>query len=258
MIINLRDLGGYRGKDGRKVRKNLLFRSGNLNFATPILAEALNPLNIAMVFDLRTVDEVRKQPYTLPHTIGYGHRPIFETLDDGEGGPQLDYPEDDRALQALNNLQIPDLTGKLDGFMNRLYLNMGEKPGVFGEIMKEIIGQDGKPVLFHCVAGKDRTGFLATVILLALGVSKADVRENYLLSNDYRRKEIEQETKRIQANLDNPDLAEMIGGMLLVKEEYLEASLGVIDSHASFDDYAESRLGLGLSDLEALRNLYLE
>lgn len=258
MILNLRDLGGYRAGDGRKVRQNLLYRSGNLNLPLAVLAEALNPLNIAMVFDLRTESEVRKHPYTLPPAIGYGHRPIFASLDDGEGGPQLDYPEDDQALQALNGLDLPDLSGKLDSFMTKLYLDMGENPVIFGEIIKEILGQGGKPVLFHCVAGKDRTGILATMILLALGVSREDVRENYLLSNHYRQEEIDRETERIQANIDNPDLVDLITGMLLAKEEYLEATLGFIDACANFDDYAHARLGLGQGDLEALRELYLE
>lgn len=245
-IVNLRELGGHKGKDGATVKKNLLYRSGNLNFSTEVLNDNLSPLNISVVFDLRSNNEVNTQPYTLPKGINYRHRPIVASMENN--------------AKALN-LQFVDNKDELlfqDDFLPKIYKEMGNNPKAFGDIMKEIIEVRGKPVLFHCSAGKDRTGVLAAMLHLALGVSIEDVKENYLLSNDYRRDEAEKDLQKIALGIDNPELLKKIKDMLLVKEEYIDITLDIINSYPTFDEYAESKLGLSPGDLEALRQIYLE
>lgn len=250
-IVNLRDLGGYVGRDGLKVRMGLLFRSGDLNLPVEVLARDLVPLGVSLVFDLRSTDEIEARPYVLPSGIRYMHRPILASLANGMEG--LNPGAFDGTLSLS-----PEEQRALAGFMRMAYDAMGENPDVFGGIIKEIVVNAGRPLLFHCAAGKDRTGILATMILLALGVSLEDIKEHYLLSNEYRREVVEEESRAIADTVGDPVLAGIIRDMMLAREEYLRVTLNHVGSYPSFDDYAREKMGLTHAELEGLRRLYLE
>ena len=257
-IGNLRELGGYQTKDGLRVKSNLLYRSGDLNFPTDLLAQSLEPLNISLVFDLRSGDEAKNNAYTLPDSIQYRHRPVLEYSGNNSQVTSFELPDLEAAIKSGRQQFSQDEIRFLGGFMTRMYQEMSERAEVFGDIMKEMAENGGTPVLFHCSAGKDRTGVLATLILLALGVSMEDAMEHYLLSNIYRKEEIDEEMKKIAALIDDPVLLNQIGDMLLVKEEYLDTTLKAVRAYPVFEDYAVSGLGLEREDLETLRALYLE
>ena len=250
-IVNLRDLGGYVGRDGQRVRMGLLFRSGDLNLSVEVLARVLVPLGVSLVFDLRSTDEVEARPYVLPEGVRYSHRPILASLANGMEG--LNPGSFDGTLSLS-----PEEQRTLAAFMHRAYDAMGENPEVFGSIIKEIVVNAGRPLLFHCAAGKDRTGILATMILLALGVSLEDIKEHYLLSNEYRREVVEEESRAIADTVGDPVLAGIIRDMMLAREEYLRVTLNHVGSYPSFDDYARGKMGLTRAELEELRRLYLE
>ncbi|HPX92588.1 MAG TPA: tyrosine-protein phosphatase [Bacillota bacterium] len=257
-IVNLRDLGGYVGHDGRRVKGDLLYRSGNLDQPEDVLADILESLGISLVFDLRSSEEVENQPYTLPADVQYRHRPVLDSFENGTMAASFELGDMvDLALRGGRSLSPGELDF-LRGFMQQVYREMGENARVFGDIMKEMIGNGENPVLFHCSAGKDRTGVLATMILLALGVSMEDAMENYLMSNQHREEEIDREMRAVASFIREPEILEHIKGLMLVKEEYLDAAMGPARTYPSFDAFAESRLGLGPDDLETLRELYLE
>ena len=245
-IINLRELGGYIGRNGLTVKKGVLFRSGNLDFPTEVLDVVLSPLDISVVFDLRSNNEIEANPYTLPDNILYKHRPILASLEENAKALNVEFASTEDRFRFIGD------------FMINIYREMGNNSKVFGDIIKEMILCGVRPVLFHCSAGKDRTGVLAAMILLALGVSTKDVIENYMLSNMYRKEEIELELQRMTAGIDNPEVVNKIKNMLLVKEEYIDATLKFVNFFSTFEDYAQSKLGLALEDLELLRQLYLE
>lgn len=262
MIVNLRELGGYRGYDGKLVKGGMLFRSGNLNFSKEDLSRYLEPLTLSVVFDLRSADEVEKEPYSLPDGIEYRHRPIVPSMD-GEmralniGLPQPNQSSKDGQEATPLSLQaeIPDVIG---GFLPQFYADMGENPRIFGDIIREILENGEKAVLFHCSAGKDRTGILAAMILSCLGVGEADIRKNYLLSNHYRKNTIEREMQLLTQEIRDPKIVAVIREMLLVKEEYLEATFRHVKAYPHFADYAKERLGLDVHELAALQERYLE
>jgi protein-tyrosine phosphatase len=128
----------------------------------------------------------------------------------------------------------------------------------FKVFVREVLAAQGKPVLFHCTAGKDRTGFAAAVLLRLLGVPQEIVTQDYLLS---------------QANILSGharDLAlgrlmfgtaavRVVEGLLSVNAAYLQAAFDTIDSmYGSFDAYARDGLGLHDTDIAALRAALLE
>ena len=255
-IENLRHLGGYVGKDGLKIKDDLLYRSGGLNLPEEELAAILNPLKITVVFDLRADDETKSAPYVLPQGIEYRHRPIFNSLKD----QMLALNPSQAAVKAegfsIQDVSLEMLMGMGD-FLSDTYKLMAQKSHAFGDLIKEIIELEGEPLLFHCSAGKDRTGILAALLMLALGVSRQDVIENYMLSNQYRKDELERYLSFAGRMTKNPEVLKIIEGVLMVKEEYIEGFLASVESYPGFDSYAEDCLGLKKEDLEALRKIYL-
>ena len=257
MILNLRELGGYRGRDGLRVKEGLLYRSGNLNLPGGRLAGELNRMAISLVFDLRSQDELDNEPYVLPGSVLYRHRPVLKSLEeDMRAINQELYFNNPAGSIEQKNLSAETLEILL-AFMPKIYQTMGQEAAIFGDIIREILEEKEAPLLFHCSAGKDRTGILAALILLALGVSESDIRDHYMLSNDYRQEAIIQEREAMQARVKDPRLLEKIEPMLVVKEEYLDATLQTVRDYPSFETYAQERMGLGPQHLQALRDRYL-
>ncbi len=256
-IENLRHLGGYVGKDGLKIKDDLLYRSGGLNLPEEELAAILNPLKITVVFDLRADDETKSAPYVLPQGIEYRHRPIFNSLED-----QMMALNPSQAAEKSEGFSIQDVSLEMlmgmGDFLSDTYKFMAQKSHAFGDLIKEIIELEGQPLLFHCSAGKDRTGILAALLMLALGVSREDVIENYMLSNQYRKDELERYLAFARRMTDNPEVLEIIKNVLTVQEKYIEGFLASVESYPDFDSYAESCLGLKKEDLEDLREIHLD
>ena len=167
---NVRDLGGYRTRDGRIVRWRRLFRADGLHRLTGNDHRILTELGIAAAYDLRYGPERAGEPARLPAEIrsvhiGLADRPEASFLDSlGLGG----VPTVENAADYL--LGAYDRYPELYADACRTLLEHLSEPG-------------NGPCLFHCTAGKDRTGFAAALILSALGVPYETVLEDYLLTN---------------------------------------------------------------------------
>jgi protein-tyrosine phosphatase len=169
-VPNFRDLGGYRTHDGRTVAWRRLFRSAALHkMSDREIARLKQDISPRVVIDLRSPRDPEKNPeIVLLRQIGAKCYPIpFSTWP---------WPA------ASNDEATPDPTAS---HLGEIYLyRIREKP--FGERLVdalEIIADgDNHPLVFHCSAGKDRTGVLAAIILTAVGVVDEDVVADYTLS----------------------------------------------------------------------------
>ena len=118
----------------------------------------------------------------------------------------------------------------------------------FAELFEHLL-QDDAPVVFHCTAGKDRTGVAAALILLALGVPRELVVQDYLLTNELY------VSPRLPHN-DTP--AEALAVLWQVQQGFLDAALQVVDAdHGGVEAYLKRRLGVGPAALDALEQRYL-
>ncbi|MGW4324808.1 tyrosine-protein phosphatase [Nocardia sp. NPDC004573] len=211
-VHNARDIGGYRTTDGRIVRSGLVYRTGQLNNATPDDLAALTDRRVRSVHDLRTVYERALGPDRVPAGATAHWADVI-----GQAPPQV---------------IATTLTGG-DG----LYRAFVTAPGAneaFASVLRDVIGADGA-VLFHCTAGKDRTGWAAAVLLTVLGIDRATVTEDYLLSNRFR-----------NARHDDP-----LNG---VQAAWLAAAFDQANqTYGSFDAYVRDGLRLTDADIAALR-----
>lgn len=163
--VNFRDLGGYSNQAGQTVRWRRLFRSDALQDMTPNdAAYAMGELGIRLVVDLRNPDEAERD----------GHGPL-----PGLGTGYTRHP-------LLLERGFPPFTGgdvveRLSSTYQWLIRNSGWR---VAEAINAIAEADGRGVVFHCSAGKDRTGLMAALILELLGVDAETIRADYLLTNE--------------------------------------------------------------------------
>jgi protein-tyrosine phosphatase len=171
--LNFRDLGGYPTVDGRHVRWGRVYRSDGLQSLTDGDHAVLEALGIATACDLRAEQEHEQAPSRLPRSVV---RLACSVSPARPGEPTLD----DRILGGeLAGLEIDDVVD--------LYLLMlDEYAPSFGAVFARIADAGVEPVLFHCAAGKDRTGIVAALLLALLGVADDEVFDDYMLTQRYR------------------------------------------------------------------------
>ncbi|GAB3318196.1 tyrosine-protein phosphatase [Haliea atlantica] len=242
---NFRDFGGYTTSDGRRVRRGLLFRSGQLSSLTEADVAALRRLRLDVICDFRREDEQRHAPNRLPAD------PLPRTV----SLPIT--PGSNEAVFASGSLDLGGRQAMFD-FMVAINQDFAENQGdAFGRMFRELLEQPESRSLVHCAAGKDRTGFAAAIILLALGVPREQVMADYLLTSRYFSPPKEIERLRVKYGLEGvPDDA--ILPMLEVHPEYLARALRSIDDYGDFDSYLREVMGLGNAERDELRIRYLE
>jgi protein-tyrosine phosphatase len=231
--VNFRDLGGYPASEGRRTRWGLVYRADNLAGLTDADLVRLEVLGLRTLIDFRLPAERQMSPDRLPRgssirkvELGFIPAGTIEML----------------ALVKTGAIAAPELERRVIA-QYRLFCvdHVEEYRQAFA------IAQDASsyPLLLHCTSGKDRTGFAAALLLLALGAPRETVLEDYDLTNRYRRP---------VPQLFGPETPEEIVALLLsAQPKYLEAALDEIDRvYGSFDDYLDKALAV---DAAARRTL---
>ncbi|MEM8560717.1 MAG: tyrosine-protein phosphatase [Pseudomonadota bacterium] len=243
---NFRDFGGYRTSDGQRVKWGYLFRSGQLSALSEKDLELVASLELDLVFDFRREEEQSNDLSRLPRQPG----PKVVSLPIIPGSHARFFEEADQQTDQ------PDAMFEFMLEINRDFA--GPQSATYRHMFNEILATPNARFLIHCAAGKDRTGFAAAIILLALGVPKELVMEDYLLSSRYFLPERELERVRIKYQLEDM-VAEAILPMLQVHEDYLAVAITHIEHNfGSVAIYLEEALGVGKAECLELRARYLD
>ena len=232
---NFRDLGGYAGHGGRTLKWRRLFRADHLAALTPADVARLAELGITRSADFRGAAERAAQAYALPgvaqHALEIEPTVIQRALQLQRQGQHLS------AAQAVALMQ-----DTYRGFV------LDNAPR-FAQLFELLLDSDA-PIVFHCTAGKDRTGFAAALILLALGVPRAVVMQDYLLTNALYRP---------PTGWGDSAAAEALQVLWRVQEDFLEAALhGVEVQYGGIAPYLERVLGVNAAAQKRLAALYLQ
>lgn len=237
-LPNTRDLGGLFGADGRRVKRGLLLRSGALGFARGNDLDRLrDEYDLQLVIDLRNDDELIELPDPMDAFPGarFVHASILTS--EAAGITQ------DKAAQELARLKR-DLDPKADpvSFMAAVYPHLLlDKPGVEGycDLFQAVLACERGATLWHCYVGRDRCGMASVLIESALGVDRAEIERDYLATNVYAPREL---------TVEGP--ASLI---------MLHAALDAVErEYGSVMGYITGALGVTATDIETLRNRYLE
>jgi protein-tyrosine phosphatase len=232
---NFRDLGGYRTADGRTVRWGRLYRSDNPDRLTSADAAALGALGLRLVCDLRTPAERagRPSPFAASAAAAVVECPVDV--------PALD-PERVRR-RLLGGRVSPGELRDLLLAANRAYV--ADFAPQFGAVLGRLAEPGNLPALIHCAGGKDRTGFAAALALLAVGVPRPTVVEDYLLTNRYTRRTTRRRTWLVFVASRFAVRPREMRALLEARAEYLEAAFALMEArHGSIEGYLRHALGV--------------
>ena len=227
---NFRDLGGYRTTDGRYVKWGKILRSDDLHKLTPEDIAYLGSLPLVSVVDFRSAEEMAEAPDKMPASAtNYAC-----SITPGNLMGAMD-----------SETLLPGHADSLMREMNRLLVTDSAAIAQYHKLFELLQNERGVPLMFHCSAGKDRTGMGAALILSALGVNEETILNDYLLSNTYLA------DKYSRYITESPDME----ALFTVRREYLEAGLEQIrKDHGSVENYLRNVLDV---DLEKMREMYL-
>jgi protein-tyrosine phosphatase len=231
---NVRDLGGYAGRDGRRVRRGLVFRSAALATLTAGDLDVMAGLGLQVICDFRGVAERERAP-----TLLRGPEIVSLPIEPSVGAGLRDI------------LQTKEATGEaLYAVLERAYVAYAlASTGQYRALFERLLS-GGTPLLFHCSAGKDRTGFGAALVLTALGVDWADVVADFEATNRLWRRDT------VQA----ADLPLPIRESLLRAEPALlnAAFAAAAKEYGSVDRYLDRALRLDAATRARLCEILLE
>lgn len=248
---NFRDLGGYRTAEGLRIRWGAVYRSGSLTYLTDAGRSQLSALGIRAVCDLRSVAERSREP-----TVSLGAD--VEAL-------HWDYDFASVSLRGLLRSAAAPSVEAMRGSMTELYRRL---PALFAEPYAAVfsqLAQGNLPLVFHCAAGKDRTGLAAALILTSLGASRQVVLDDYALTNtaiDLEATLFQHRAASIGVGDEHAHLSsvgsDVRAPLLEARPEYLQAALGQIEhDHGSVGGYLSHRLGVTEDMLQAIRGRLL-
>jgi protein-tyrosine phosphatase len=232
---NFRDLGGYPGKDGRTVRWRQIFRSNHLGHVTEADVEVLRGLGLRSAFDFRGTEE-RVAAMCGLSEIAVHSLPIEPTVVAALRARLAT----GAALSSADALDV-----MRDSYRNYVRHNTSSFRALFALLL-----EDRAPLVIHCTAGKDRTGFACALILHALGVPADLIAQDYLLTNSFYRRDP-------SASSDLPDDVRQVLGS--VETSFLAAAFEAICAdYGNLESYFSDGLGLGAGERARLAARYLE
>jgi protein-tyrosine phosphatase len=241
--INLRDFGGFRTLSGSTMKSGMLFRSGNLEKLRAGNRRLIAGLHLQTIVDFRSMTEQEKSPGTFP-----GSRKVSLPCN-------IDQLTRDRLRPLLlRRYADNEIVEAIDSVYKEMVDLMVEP---IGELIRIILNPENCPVLIHCRAGKDRTGFAAAVIQWAMDVDPGIVMREYLKSNEFISPKISKALKRLRLFTLGLFPKGNLQAAFEVRAQYLETSRSVIENkYGGLEGYLSAG-GIVRKDLETLKERLL-
>lgn len=238
---NCRDLGGLINQRGQRIQYNKLFRSGQLNTLTPQDLQILQQIGLSQTIDFRSQDEAQTQPNCAISSLTSAlHLPISA----GNLAPKTVGQLFTSANQSI-----------VEDFFMALYQDLiCHTHQQYHDFFTALLNHQESTTLFHCTAGKDRTGVATALLLSALGMNQTTIMQDYLLSNQYQNLT----KKAVLQYFPNPNPTQLaiIDTLLMVKTDFLQHAFHTIQTHYhSMDHYLHHVLDV---DCHRLQQAFLE
>jgi len=249
-IANFRDLGGYPSDSGKQVKWGTLYRAGTLAHSSDADLRNLGQLQLVSLIDFRSSQEKEEEPNRLPDPTGFTVVEI-PTLDDGN-----------KAL--VGDIMARIDSGNFDGFDPNLAMMTANRQFAteftpqFRQFIRTVLETDGAPIVWHCSAGKDRTGFAAAILLRILGTPRDIVMQDYMASREHALEARKSQLLLLRV-FKGEEAADKLAIMMGVEQAWLNAAFEEIDAQwGSFDNYVSQGLLLSSADIQRLKENLLE
>ncbi len=254
-LLNFRDLGGLKTKDGRSVKSGLLFRSAQpaLNLDSESIA-GIEELNLDTIFDLRDPKCIKgRVDYQFKYTE-YVNLSVLGEIDDKFRMGELDFDAIDVANWDYVNPTVKDFRHKY-----REYLKLYEEipfSNAFAKIFEALDRHE--KILVHCQGGKDRTGIFFFILLKALGVNENDILKDFFLSNVARKEKNKLRIKEAYERSGKIYCAHYMERLIVVRKKYYKLSMDSILKHyKTFDDFLLMHFHITPERLKNWKDFYL-
>lgn len=246
---NFRDLGGLVGAGGRRVRPCRLLRAGRLTGLAPEEGACLlDVYNLRRVVDFYNEEEYAQMPDDLLVGVEYHHIPLLEAPKEDAAAWKDDMNLETlrRADEALAENYRKLIASPLAKNGLRSFLDLLARPG------------EGS-LLFHCLAGKDRTGIAAAVILTVLGASRQTVYGDFAAASASQAARVESLVEEARGQGRSEEELALVRALLTPQTRHLDAAYNEAETrYGSFDRYIQGVLGVTKTDVDHFRALYLE
>ena len=244
-INNFRDFGGYETHNGTRLKKGVLFRSGDLSRATDADLEHIASLGIKTVCDLRSEGERKVEPDRIPVAEPF-------TFFNIPMRPIVEYHG--RSLRRLFSLMFGNerrMDYEAESYQAYREYATGYLPQL-KSLFQRISDPENLPLLIHCSAGKDRTGVVASLIQLVLGVPLETVLDDYLKTNGNLNKYTEDVFRRLsKLGYFGVPWKRLYGPLFAARIDFIDAALSQVkEEFGMVDEWF--RRGLGFSEQEKL------
>lgn len=259
---NFRDLGGYKTSDGKTVRKGLLYRSGVMSGLTEKDERYLGQIGFDSVVDLRSSEELDLYPNHWAKSAGVEY--LNHSYSMARMNTQMTSTSSDNK-KAIANKQAQKFDAS--GFYSTMPYSF--KPQLKMYFDQAINGQ--APLVVNCSAGQDRTGIASALMLTALGVPRQNIVQDYVLSTEYRRPQVERGNVDLAAVAETNAFAQIMlrysdkeatRAAPLITEEgipYIVYTFQQIEKdHGTVLAYLEKELDVSADDIARLRQQYLQ
>lgn len=249
---NLRDLGGYTTSSGATLRYGLVYRSEKLNPMSAVDQSKLAALDLGQVYDLRLAYERAARPDELPPHISDVWLNVMADADTkGFNSVTHLLANPKQASAALDG-------GKMALMLENVYREFVSLPSArksYGTLLTSLARAD-TPQLFHCTAGKDRTGWAAATLMTLLGVPRDQVFADYLRTNEYILPEYQPVMAKFIAAGGSPVI---MHDMFLAKPAYLQSAFDeAARTYGSMQGYFEAGLGLDKATQAKLKARFIK
>jgi protein-tyrosine phosphatase len=238
---NFRSLSGIHNKDGKKIKDDIIFRSGNFSKLTENDIKKFDALNITTIVDFRSDDEIKKDPDFIPA----GEKIEITRANIGSiNGKEMG--------QFMKVMMAPTFNeAQVDSLMIVANKGFAESAKDFKPFFDEVKKKE-TVVLFHCTAGKDRTGFASSLLLHILDVSDEEIMKDYLRSNEAIAKTDLSKYKAY--GIPEERMAKLMG----VKQAYLESAWNAaIKKYGSIDKMLLVEYGIDKKVKKQIQKKYL-
>ena len=238
--VNFRDLGGYTTKDGHHVKWRKVYRSADMSKLTDADLAELKARNITFDVDLRGTQESAQAPDRMNPGTDYILLPA--------GSDNMNWAGEMTKLKG----------SQADSLMITFYSNTDPFTARYKPMFDKLLGlPEDKSLVFHCTAGKDRTGMGAALLLYALGVPYNTIMDDYLATNYYRSSENAKLTSQLMAAMKVDE--QVAKSMAAAKKEYLDATFaGITKKYGSVDNFLRDQIGLDNQKMTLLRKKFLD
>ncbi|WP_186843773.1 tyrosine-protein phosphatase [Acetobacterium tundrae] len=255
-VDNARQLGEYVTTDGKKIKDGILLRTGKLSGATnEDITTLTGKYHLTEIIDLRSTAEIEAALDPVIDGVTEENVRIADETSPAYLTAMSVVRTDDPVGDAITEVENGTISDTLYSYI--VTSTYGQQ--AYHEFFEKLLAHENGAILFHCSAGKDRTGLAAVLLLSALGVDRETIMEDFALTNDFYADNIDYMVSETKKRTDDAKIIEGVYAVVGANSSYMEKMFDAInEKYGSMDNFLKEAIGLTDKDVTKLRDMYLE